>query len=96
MFKKRMSDDEIKQLISKEIKAAQSQKLSENEIKELAQSMSKEIMTKQSEEMMDRMKKYCDENEKIDIVGRMAFVMNECNKFTIDYVTQMLTKVFGE
>ena len=63
---------------------------------EKAQSMSKEIMTKQSEEMMDRMKKYCDENEKIDIVGRMAFVMNECNKISIDYVTQMLTKVFGE
>ncbi len=102
MFKKRMSDDEIKKLVAEEVSKVQnnqsneSKKFSSDEITELAESLSKEILTKQSEEMMDRMKKYCDENEKIDIVGRMAFIMNECNRFTVDYVAQMLKKVLGE
>lgn len=66
------------------------------EIQEYSEKISKEILVASTEEMMERLKNYCDENDKIDIVGRMAFVINECNGFTKEYVTKMLTKVLEE
>ncbi len=66
------------------------------EIKEYSEKISKEIIKASADEMMERLKNYCDDDNKIDTTGRMAFVINECNEFTKEYVTQMLAKVFED
>lgn len=97
---KSLSEEQIKELtekISKDIMSKQEENrksMSADQIKELSDQIAKDVMVKQSENMMERVKEFSSEDGKIDTVGRMAFVIKECNRFTADYVVQMLTKMF--
>ena len=91
----KISEDISRQMIEKHKNEISTTAMTKDQITEISDVISREIIVKQSEEMMERMKKYCDADEKIDTVGRMAFIINECNKFTKDYVTEMLAKVFS-
>lgn len=70
--------------------------MSAEEIKALSEKLSKEISTKLAENLTEDAKEFSDESGKISQMGQMALVIKHCNKFTTEYVTQMLTKVFEE
>ncbi len=91
----KISEDVFRQMTEKSKNETSTAAMTKDQISEISEAISREIIVKQSEEMMDRMKKYSDADEKIDVVGRMAFIINECNSFTKAYVTEMLAKVLN-
>lgn len=70
--------------------------MDKEKIKALSDQIAAKVLTKQSEEMMNEIKKYCDADNKIDLVGRMGFMINECNRFTRDYVTELLAQLLDD
>lgn len=93
MFKKTKvwTEEEIAAIASKQAEKRKS--WTEEEITELSSKLSKEIITAQAETMLERAKDFSDAEGKMDPVQRMAFTIKECNNFTAEYVTKMLTEV---
>ncbi|MDO5559742.1 MAG: hypothetical protein Q4F95_09105 [Oscillospiraceae bacterium] len=70
--------------------------MDKEKVKLLSDKVASEVLRKQSDEMMTEIQKYCDSDNKINLVGRMGFIINECNRFTREYVTQLLSELLDD